>query len=237
MEQLPTLKEQQALGFLFQKITASNPSVWRGYLWEKFCDLNPIVNSGISQLEAQNTLQRLPRFAKRRIMHWVVMGWNFHHNFEAFKQAVIIIVSMKVCGPTEYFCLQYVYNFMNEFKVVCKSLANIEIRQNIFTPYTYTIQFGWNNPNYYVVFELNKPIDTPAVAIMLTNKLLQDTYGNGCQSDLEAFVSNNICPLFLDEFVKDEVTNVESDMKFGACLTRNNDGIILGLNELKFMYR
>lgn len=234
MAQQPTILERKALGFLFEMLSSSNSCVWGNYFWEQFSDLEPIKNSGMNLQEAQSVIQSLPKFAKRRIMHWVVMGWNEHHNLSVFKEAVVALVQTKACGPTEYFCLQYMVNFINEFQNVCNSLNNIEIKQNMFTPYKYDIRFGWKSPNHNIVFELNKPTDTPIVVIAPMFRLLQDKYGT--ERDLDKLVSEHIVPLFLNEFTKEVVPIANSDMRFGFCPTRNNDGIVIGLKELVLEY-
>ena len=207
----PSLLQRKAIGNLMAAITKDNSTVWGNYLWEQMANWNIIANSDISLYDYYYELKHLPNWPKRSIVYTVLMSWNYHHNLQTLYNAINKLIYLKVCNVTEYFLMQYMFNFLQYFSTVCKNVNTIEIQQNMFNRDMFTLRFWQDNRHSethgIVDVQFSSVGKEPRIAIVpwfnLIDKKTNHRYNYNTQQGLDNLVNKELrdiyelCILFL----------------------------------------
>ena len=238
----PSLLQRQAIGNLMTVITKDHPTIWGNYLWEQMKGWNIIANSDISLYDYYYQLKHIPDWPKRSIVYTILMSWNYHHNLQALYDAINKLIYLKVCNATEYFLMQYMFNFLQYFSTVCKNLSTIQIEQNMFNKNMFTLRFWKDNSHLYshgIIDIQFSPIgEDSRIAIVpwfsLIGEKTNHRYNCNTQSGIDELVNNEFVPLLLNEFAKKHCPWIYSNASFGYKKENLDRAIALLLSSLEY---
>ncbi len=238
----PTLLQRQAIGKLVTVITKKNPTIWGNYLWEQFESWDIIANSDISLYDYYYELKHIPDWPKRSIVYTVLMSWNYHHNMQTLYNAINTLIYLKVCNSTEYYLMQYMFNFLQYFSTLCKNINTIEIQQNMFNRDTFTLRF-WKDDCHLdthgiVDFQFSPVGKEPQIAIVpwfgLINEKTNHRYNYNTQQGIDDLVNTEFLPLLQKEFAKKHCPWIYSNLRFGYQKERLDRGLVILLSSLEY---
>ena len=238
----PSLLQRQAIGNMIATITKDNPTVWGNYLWEQLEGWNIIANSDISLTAYYYELKHIPDWPKRSIVYTILMSWNYHHNLQTLYQAINKLIYLKVCNATEYFLMQYMFNFLQYFSTVCKNVNTIQIEQNMFNRDMFTLRF-WkdisHSETYGIVdFQFSSIGKEPRIAIVpwfsLIGEKTNHRYNFKTQHGIDDLVNCEFVPLLQKEFAKKHCPWIYSNLRFGYQKENLDRGIVILLSSLEY---
>lgn len=244
MEEGPSLLQRQAIGNLLQTITNNHPTEWKNWLFDSLADWNLLPNSDISLSEYYNTLANLPAYPKRLLCQIVIMGWNEHHDLLTLYDSINSLIYLKVCGPSEYFFMQQVYNFIAYFKDVCDDYSKIFIQEH--NPHKYTLRFTEDGHMMgkslaLVDLEMSRTTDAPMVVVVPwyisfdnLNGLPEGTTQSQIQSTSD-FIESEIMPIICNEFAKRHCSWIYSNCDFSFRNHPHGVAPIIFLNNIEYV--
>lgn len=241
----PSLLQRQAIGNLISEITKENPIIWGNYLWEQMNGWNIIANSDISLHDYYYELKHLPDWPQRSIVYTILMSWNYHHNLQTLYNAINKLIYLKVCNETEYFLMQYMFNFLQYFSTVCENIKTIEIQQNMFNRNMFTLRFWQDNSHletHGIVDVQFSPVgQEPRIAIVpwfsLIDKKTNHRYNYNTQRGIDDLVNIEFVPLLQNEFAKKHCPWIYSNLRFGYQKENLDRGIVILLTSLEYVDR
>lgn len=209
MNEGPTLLQRQAVGNLIQHITNNHDSEWGNWLFDALNDWELIPNSQISPYEYYKTLSELPAFPKRIICQLVVMGWNHHHDLQTLHDSITTLIYLKVCGPSEYFFLHQIYNFITHFRKVCNDDKKIFVQEHNIHKYTIRFTSDGNMMGEalaLVDLEMSKTSEQPKVVVApwfySFDNLNGHPEGTSASKPIVEFIEEQVLPIISNEFAK-----------------------------------
>ena len=238
----PSLLQRQAIGNLINTITKDNPTVWGNYLWEQMEGWNIIANSNISLPGDYYELKHIPDWPKRSMVYTILMSWNFHHDLQTLYNAINKLIYLKVCNATEYFLMQYMFNFLQYFSTVCKNVNTIQIEQNMFNRDMFTLRFWKDNSHSethgIVDFQFNPVGKEPRIAIVpwfsLIGEKTNHRYNFNTQRGIDDLINAEFVPLLQKEFAKKHCPWIYSNLRFGYQKENLDRGIVILLSSLEY---
>lgn len=218
----PTLLERQAIGNMLQHITENHKKQWGNWLFEQFKDWNLLPNSNVPLEQYYYTLANIPPHPKRVICQFIVLGWNIHHDLHTLYDSIVSLIYLKICGPSEYFFLQQIYNFIVHFRSVCDNDANIFIEQHNLHRYGIRFFGDMDETLALVDINMNPTKEDPGVTIIPwyvsfdnLNGLEVHTTRKQVQS-AQDFVLSEVMPVIKKEFAKTHCPWIYSNFKFSV---------------------
>lgn len=241
MTDSPTLRQRQALGNLFEELSEELPNHCKNYFWEDFESWNIIRDSTISGYDYYYELKHLPDYPKRKIVCSALRSWNKHHDLLVLRQIICSLIYLKICGPTEYFFMQYIYNFLEYFSSVCDDNQSIEIEQNMFRQNMFTMRF-WKDTKHsdshgIIQFQMSKMKEEQRIAIVPWFNLIVKKIGviTTDNNSIDRIVKNEFIPLLTNEFVKQLCPWISSDLRFGYGKSQLDTGIVIMLSSMEYV--
>ena len=239
----PSIIQRQALGSLFSLLTTQDTYGYGNYYWDDFSDWEPIKRSQLSFDDFFATLNSLPRHPKRLLVQSLLLGWNKHHNLQTLYNGIKTLIYYKVCGVSEYFLLQVLYNLLSYYSDVCSSKEYIEISS--YRPNEYRLRF-WkdnsfchkNGTNGMIEFQSEDYGKDPVLAIvpwydLICNKNNEEEHHYD-ETEQEDYISE-IFPIINNEFVKDEYPYIYSDWDLEYRDGPNNHQLVIIMHSLKYV--
>lgn len=238
----PTVLQRQAIGNMFQTITEAHPQSWGNWLFEALGDWGILPNSDISIEQYYDTLANLPVFPKRIICQVITMGWNEHHDLQTLYDSITTLIYLKVCGPSEYFFMHQVYNFIAHFR----NLSNVD--QNIFIQRhnvnKYTIRFTsdghiMGEALAIVDLEMSRTSEAPIVVVspwfMSFDNLAGNPEGTAKSRPIQNFIEDEIVPIICDEFAKRHSRHIFSNCEMRFRLHPYEEAPMVFLTNLQYI--
>lgn len=238
----PTLLQRQAIGNMFKTITDAHPNSWGNWLFETLEDWGLLPNSDISISQYYDTLVNLPAFPKRIICQIITMGWNEHHDLQAFYDAITTLIYLKVCGPSEYFFLHQVYNFIKHFRRLSGKDKNIFIQRHNVNKYT--IRFTsdghvMGEALALVELEMSKTSEAPMVVVspwfMSFDNLADNPEGTAQSQPTQKFIEDEILPIICNEFAKRHSRRIFSNYEMRFRLHPYAEAPMVFLTNLQYI--
>lgn len=240
MQEGPSILQRQAVGNMIQHITDTHSVEWGNWLFESLQDWNLLPHSNISLSDYYNTLSTLPDFPKRILCQIIIMGWNEHHDLRTLYDSINTLIYLKVCGPSEYFFLHQVYNFISHFRKVCNDDKKIFIQQH--NIHKYTIRFTEDGHMMgeslaLVDLEMSRTTDAPMVVVVpwyfSFDNLKGLPEGTSQEEPTLEFVQDEVLPIICNEFAKKHCRWIYSNCDFSF---RNDPGVapIIFLNNIEY---
>lgn len=238
----PTLLQRQAIGNMFQTITDNHPNEWGNWLFESLDDWDLLPNSNISPSDYYSTLANLPSFPKRILCQIVIMGWNEHHDLHTLYDSINSLIYLKVCGPSEYFFMQEVYNFISKFSPVSGDDSKIFIQQH--NIHKYTLRFTKDGHMMgeslaLVDLEMSRTTDDPMVVVvpwyMSFDNLDGVPEGSAKSKPTREFIEDRIMPIISNEFAKRHCRWIYSNCDFSFRNHPNGCAPIIFMNNIEYV--
>lgn len=242
MEERPTLIQRQAIGNMIQYITDIHSTEWGNWLFESLDDWMLLPNSDISLSQYYETLANLPAFPKRVLCQIVVMGWNEHHDLLTLYDSINSLIYLKVCGPSEYFFLHQVYNFINHFREVCNDDSKIFIQKH--NIHNYTIRFTedghmMGHSLALIDIEMSRTTERPMVVVapwyISFDNLNNLPEGTSQAKPITQFVKDEVLPIICNEFAKIHCRRIYSHCDFSISNHPYGEAPMIFLNNIEYV--
>lgn len=237
----PSISQRQALGNLADVLTSKKPVVFKNYFKDFFEEWNPIYDSNISGYSYYKAIKDFPLNVKRYIVQAVLKGWNLHKDLLTLYETINTLIYLDVCGPAEYYFMQIAYNMLSDFsdKLDCQPFVEIQS----YTNSKYTMRF-WKDVKRYdtygiIDFELHNEHQPPLLAVVPWFDLLKNVYEYDEEEEFDEEtideVTQEIYPLFENEFAKKHCHRIQSEWDFGMQEEQFGRGILYIFHSLKYV--
>lgn len=238
----PSLIQRQAVGNMIQYITDNHRGKWGNWLFESLEDWHLLPNSNISLSQYYSTLANLPDFPKRILCQIVIMGWNEHHDLHTLYDSINSLIYLKVCGPSEYFFLHQVYNFIAHLRKVCDDDKKIFIQEH--NIHKYTIRFTKDGHMMgeslaLVDLEMSRTTDAPMVVVVpwyiSFDNLNNLAEGPSQSKPIMEFVEDEVLPIICNEFAKNHCKWIYSNCDYSFRNHPHGVATIVFLNNIEYV--
>lgn len=238
----PSLIQRQAVGNMIQYITDNHRVKWGNWLFESLEDWHLLPNSNISLSQYYSTLANLPDFPKRILCQIIIMGWNEHHDLHTLYDSINSLIYLKVCGPSEYFFLHQVYNFIAHFRKVCDDDKKIFIQEH--NIHKYTIRFTKDGHMMgeslaLVDLEMSRTTDAPMVVVVpwyiSFDNLNNLAEGSSQSKPIMEFVEDEVLPIICNEFAKNHCKWIYSNCDYSFRNHPHGVAPIVFINNIEYV--
>lgn len=242
MSDRPSLIQRQAVGNMIQYITDNHSPKWGNWLFDSLEDWHLLPNSNISLSQYYSTLANLPDFPKRILCQIVMMGWNEHHDLHTLYDSINSLIYLKVCGPSEYFFLHQVYNFIAHFRNVCDDDKKIFIQEHNINKYTirFTKDGHMMGESLALVdLEMSRTTDTPMVVVVpwyiSFDNLNNLPEGSSQSKPIMEFIEDEVLPIICNEFATNHCKWIYSNCDFSFRNHPHGVAPIVFLNNIEYV--